>query len=73
MTSAHLDTFVRDRLPAASLQPRYLFDLPQLQFPDRLNCASRLLDRHVASGTVPGVVASLGTAELEIVAAGAMS
>jgi CubicO group peptidase (beta-lactamase class C family) len=32
-----------------------------------------LLERHVASGTVPGVVASLGTAEPEIVAAGAMS
>ena len=32
-----------------------------------------LLERHVASGTVPGVVASLGTADLEIVAAGAMS
>jgi CubicO group peptidase (beta-lactamase class C family) len=32
-----------------------------------------LLERHVASGTVPGAVASLGRAELEIVAAGAMS
>jgi len=32
-----------------------------------------LLERHVASGTVPGVVASLGTAEPEIAAAGAMS
>jgi CubicO group peptidase (beta-lactamase class C family) len=32
-----------------------------------------LLERHVASGTVPGVLASLGTSELEIVAAGAMS
>ena len=32
-----------------------------------------LLERHVASGTVPGVVASLGTGEAEIVAAGAMS
>jgi CubicO group peptidase (beta-lactamase class C family) len=32
-----------------------------------------LLERHVASGTVPGVVASLGTAEFKIVAAGAMS
>ena len=32
-----------------------------------------LLERHVAVGTVPGVVASLGTAELKIVAAGAMS
>ncbi len=32
-----------------------------------------LLERHVAGGTVPGAVASLGTAEPEIVAAGAMS
>jgi CubicO group peptidase (beta-lactamase class C family) len=32
-----------------------------------------LLDRHVASGTVPGAVASFGTAEPEIAAAGAMS
>jgi len=32
-----------------------------------------LLDRHVASGTVPGAVASLGAAEPEIAAAGAMS
>src|SRR5215213_7018925 len=32
-----------------------------------------LVERHVASGTVPGVVASLGTAEPEIVAAGAVS
>jgi len=32
-----------------------------------------LLERHVAGGTVPGVVASLGTKEPEIVAAGAMS
>ena len=32
-----------------------------------------LLERHVASGTLPGVVASLGRADVEIVAAGAMS
>src|SRR3954449_4568050 len=32
-----------------------------------------LLERHVASGNVPGVVASLGTAEPEIVVAGTMS
>jgi CubicO group peptidase (beta-lactamase class C family) len=32
-----------------------------------------LLKRHVASGTVPGAVASFGTAEPEIAAAGAMS
>jgi len=32
-----------------------------------------LLDRHVASGTVPGAVASLGTAEPEIAVSGVMS
>ena len=32
-----------------------------------------LLERHVASGTAPGVIASFGKAEPEIVAAGAMS
>ena len=32
-----------------------------------------LLERHVASGTVPGAVASLGTAGLKFVAAGVMS
>ncbi|GIH03860.1 serine hydrolase [Rhizocola hellebori] len=32
-----------------------------------------LLERHVASGTVPGVVASLGAAEPEMAAAGAMA
>ena len=32
-----------------------------------------LLERHVAVGTVPGVVASLGTAEPKIAATGAMS
>ena len=32
-----------------------------------------LLERHVATGTVPGVVASLGTSEAEIASAGAIS
>ena len=48
--TAHLDTFAADHLPAAALQPEYLFDLPELQFPERLNCASELLDKHVAQG-----------------------
>ena len=29
--TAHLDTFVRDRLPPPELQPEFLFDLPELQ------------------------------------------
>ena len=50
MTSAHIDTFARDNLPPADQQPHYCFDLPSLQFPTQLNCASELLDRHVAEG-----------------------
>nr|WSX48678.1 AMP-binding protein [Streptomyces sp. NBC_00974] len=42
--SVHVDTFCRDRLPPFSLWPELHFDLPELQYPDRLNCARRLLD-----------------------------
>jgi 2-aminobenzoate-CoA ligase len=48
--SAHTDTFARDHLPPAEQQPEFLFDLPELQFPPQLNCASELLDRWVDSG-----------------------
>jgi len=48
--TAHVDTFARDNLPPPELQPEYRFDLPELQFPERLNCATELLDKHVAEG-----------------------
>jgi 2-aminobenzoate-CoA ligase len=48
--TAHLDTFARDHLPPAEAQPTFLFDLPELQFPERLNCATELLDRAVKEG-----------------------
>ncbi|MBQ0932249.1 AMP-binding protein [Ideonella alba] len=48
--SGHVDTFARDHLPAPEAQPAFLFELPELQFPERLNCATELLDRHVAEG-----------------------
>jgi 2-aminobenzoate-CoA ligase len=48
--SAHVDTFARDHLPPPDQLPEFLFDLPELQFPDRLNCASELLDRWVQQG-----------------------
>jgi 2-aminobenzoate-CoA ligase len=50
MASAHTDSFARDRLPPPELQPAYLFELPGLQFPPQLNCATELLDRRVAQG-----------------------
>ena len=48
--SAHIDTFTRDNLPPAEQLPEFLFDLPELQFPERLNCADPLLDDHVVQG-----------------------
>jgi 2-aminobenzoate-CoA ligase len=48
--SAHIDTFARDHLPLPEAQPEFRFDLPELQFPERLNCATELLDRHVKEG-----------------------
>jgi len=48
--SAHIDTFARDNLPSPETQPDYRFDLPELQFGPRLNCATELLDRQVATG-----------------------
>ena len=43
IVSAHVDTFARDHLPPREEWPELLFDLPELQYPDRLNCAAELL------------------------------
>jgi 2-aminobenzoate-CoA ligase len=48
--SAHVDTFARDNLPPRNEWPDFLFGLPELAYPERLNCVSELLDRWVASG-----------------------
>ncbi|MEV8627812.1 AMP-binding protein [Streptomyces sp. NPDC051079] len=45
--SAHQDTFARDHLPPGEQWPRLLLDLPELAYPDRLNCGAELLDRTV--------------------------
>jgi 2-aminobenzoate-CoA ligase len=37
------DTFVDDRLPPPELLPEFCFDLPELQYPERLNGAVELL------------------------------
>ena len=34
------DSFVRDALPPASLQPDFLFELPEHAYPERLNAAA---------------------------------
>ena len=48
--SAHLDTFAHDNLPPRAQWPDFLFGLPELKYPDRMNCVVELLDRWVASG-----------------------
>lgn len=48
--TAHLDTFARDNLPPQDQWPELVFDLPELQFPERMNCAWDLLDRWVDEG-----------------------
>ena len=48
--STHLDTFARDNLPPREQWPDFLFGLPELKYPDRMNCVTELLDRWIASG-----------------------
>ena len=48
--SAHLDTFARDHLPPRDQWPELIFELPELQFPEQLNCAQELLDCWVEAG-----------------------
>lgn len=47
IASAHIDTFARNNLPPEESQPQFVFDLPDLQYPDRLNACVELLDRRV--------------------------
>ncbi|MEO8454155.1 MAG: AMP-binding protein, partial [Sphingomicrobium sp.] len=48
------DSFVKDRLPPPELLPEFRFDLPELQYPERLNSAAELL-----KGGAPDAVAIL--------------
>jgi len=41
-----IDSFIRDGLPPPELQPDFLFTLPELHYPERLNAAVELIDRH---------------------------
>ncbi|HEV7671261.1 MAG TPA: benzoate-CoA ligase family protein [Thermoanaerobaculia bacterium] len=48
--TAHADPFVRENLPAAEDRPDFLFTLPDLQYPERLNATTAFIDSHVAAG-----------------------
>ena len=47
--SGHVDIFARDNLPPREQWPEFKFDLPELQYPERLNCITEFLDRWVAA------------------------
>jgi len=50
ISTAHVDTFARDNLPPREQWPEFRFDLPELQYPARMNCAAPLLDDMVRAG-----------------------
>ncbi len=48
--TAHTDTFARDHLPPTEFQPEFVFELPELRYPEHLNCATELLDAAISRG-----------------------
>ena len=48
--SGHVDTFARDNLPPQTQWPEFRFTLPELQYPERLNCVTEFVDKWVAGG-----------------------
>ncbi|HEU0001047.1 MAG TPA: AMP-binding protein [Ktedonobacteraceae bacterium] len=48
--SSHVDTFANDNLPPRDQWPDLIFTIPEVQYPDRLNCIAELLDKHVQQG-----------------------
>jgi 2-aminobenzoate-CoA ligase len=60
--TAHEDTFARDHLPPRAEWPDFRFELPELEYPERMNCGRVLLDDGVAEGhgARPAVLAASG-------------
>ena len=56
------DTFAKDRLPPLEELPEFLFELQEVQYPQRINCAKVLLDDALIEG-FGDVVAIIGEAE----------
>jgi len=48
--SGHVDSFTRDHLPPFDQWPDFRFDLAGLNYPDRLNCGTELLDKNIENG-----------------------
>jgi 2-aminobenzoate-CoA ligase len=50
LPSSHIDTYVREQLPPSDQWPEFIFDRPELHYPDLLNVTTELVDVHVAQG-----------------------
>ena len=50
VTTGHVDTFARDNLPPREQWPEFSFTLPDLSYPERVNCITEFLDRWVETG-----------------------
>src|SRR5207245_8633195 len=48
--TAHVDTFTRDHLPPREQWPELVFDLPELDYPPRMNATIELVDRALQRG-----------------------
>jgi 2-aminobenzoate-CoA ligase len=48
--SAHMDSFARDNLPPREQWPDFVCSLPELNYPDRFNCAVEFVDRWIEKG-----------------------
>jgi 2-aminobenzoate-CoA ligase len=48
--SAHIDGFARENLPPRTQWPNFMFPLPELRYPEHMNCAVELLERWVERG-----------------------
>lgn len=61
--SAHVDTFTRDNLPSPDQWPEFMFTLPEVQYPARLNFTAELLDYWVEQGhgDAPAIFSADGT------------
>ena len=60
--SGHADPFAREHLPPFDQWPELIFELPELRYPDRFNCAAEFVDAHVTRGQ-GGRTALLGASE----------
>lgn len=50
LSSSHLDTFVHSQLPPTAQWPTFIFDRPELAYPEQLNVTTELVDAHIKQG-----------------------